>query len=130
MEEKQDIKQLVSLIIEQEFSEESMAYGAIEAHSADRLFDTGLSSQWLQKNEAGFNEFADEVGEILKAIGVLASTIKTFLEIRKILNEGKKASTADLESKWRAELISNGIAIEKADEIVAKYHKDLEKIVH
>jgi hypothetical protein len=132
MDQKEKLREMILRIIKSEFTDDFFTYEAIEDFSFDRLFKENSNLQDLFKEENGHNEFFSEVGEVLSSLSLLAGTIKTYLEIRKILKERAKRKTADLdiETKWAADLVKNGIAKERADEMAKKYSTEFVLLIN
>lgn len=125
MEQSNEIKNLVSKIVDENFPEEKIVYEEYADSYMDKLKDVDdLKSLEV---DGAYSEFDPEIlGTITGAISTLVSTLITVLQFRK----DKKTKNMDLlTDKWRLELVANGISEEKAKVITGKYGEELKKYV-
>jgi hypothetical protein len=129
MEEKEKIKTFVIKIISNEIANEEASYELAEDFLMKKLYEENIPMEQVISNQHGHNEFFSEAGQILASISVLAGTIKTYLEIKKLIKENKTHKTEKTISQWKTDLINNGLPIEKAEKLSKKYESDLKLLL-
>jgi hypothetical protein len=128
-DDKPRIQQLVYQIASEEYAPEKKIYALAEQYLIIKLYDEKLSLDQLLSDSHAHNEFFHEAGEIIASISLLAGTIKTYFEIKKLIRENKKFKADLLQLQWKNDLIDAGLSAEKAEDLSKKYAEDLKSLI-
>lgn len=126
MEQQNQIKELVRKITNDNFPNEEIL---IDTYADDQI-ELMMNGDSIDERELKAHyEFTLDPGTILSFISTIAATVKTFMEIKKLLKPGSKHGVNEVASKWKEHLIANGLSEDISTKIVASFQQDLQKII-
>jgi hypothetical protein len=128
MNERNAVQELVLKIISTEVPNEIKTYDIAEDFLMKKIYDDHLSINEIMNANNAHNEFWPELGQVITSASLLAGTIKTMYEIRKLKSENESYKKENITHIWREKLIESGLAPQIADDVSKKYVADLEAI--
>jgi len=102
------------------------------AMTGDLQIESALEGKYTRDKSVVSDNDAFGFGEakmVFEIASIIAGSVKAFLEIKKLRNEGSGKDDAQDMSHWKKRLIDEGISPDKAQAIVTEFKNDIATVL-